>query len=185
MAGYGRNGMALLPLRYVANMFKEQTLKQLIANMQTQRVFPYEIYPGFHTENEYRRQRAHDDHSKGWFADGEGVRSFEGEVYEADETTGMVTMGFRFNDYMQYVDIGVMSGVKAEDVDRAKNVRFKARYINKWQPRSGKSHRPGIRPELNHLLTRLEGYVQSYYDAKLDFKILETFEGQPWSFDIL
>ena len=86
---------------------------------------------------------------------------------------------------MQYVDIGVMAGVKAEDVDRAKNVRFKARYINKWQPRSGKSHRPGIRPELNHLLTRLEGYVQSYYDAKLDFKILETFEGQPWSFDIL
>ena len=179
MAGYGRDGKALLPLRYVTNMFKEQTLKQLKANMQTQRVWPYEIYPGFHTVNEYRRQRGE------WYANGEGVRSFEGEIYEADENTGMVTMGFRFNDYMQYVDIGVGAGRKAEDVDRAKNVNFKQRYINKWQPRAGKTHRPGIRPELNHLLTRLEGYVQMYYDAKLDFKILETFEGQPWSFNIL
>lgn len=138
MVGYGRDGKALLPLRYVANMFKEQTLKQLKANMQTQRVFPYEIYPGFHTVNEYRRQLADGDHDKGWFADGNGVRSFEGEVYEADENTGMVTMGFRFNDYMQYVDIGVGAGRKAEDVDRAKNVNFKQRYINKWQPRAGK-----------------------------------------------
>ncbi len=179
MAGYGRDGKALLPLRYVTNMFKEQTLKQLKANMQTQRVWPYEIYPGFHTVNEYRRQRGE------WYANGEGVKSFEGEVYEADEDTGMVTMGFRFNDYMKYVDIGVGAGRKAEDVDRAKNVNFKQRYINNWQPRAGKTHRPGIRPELNHLLTRLEGYVQMYYDAKLDFKILETFEGQPWSFNIL
>ena len=177
--GYGREGNALLPLRYVANMFKDQTLKQLIANMQTQRVWPYEIYPGFHTVNEYRRQRGE------WYAKGEGVRSFEGIVYEADEDTGMVTMGFRFNDYMQYVDIGVGAGRKAEDVDRAKNVAFKQRYVSSWMPSTGKSHRPGIRPELNHLLTRLEGYVQSYYDAKLDFKIMETIEGQPWSFNIL
>ena len=180
--GYGREGKALLPLRYVVDMFKDQTLAQLKANMQTQRVFPYEIYPGFHTVNEYRRQRAGGKHENGWWADGEGVRSFEGEVYEADEATGMVTMGFRFNDYMQYVDIGVMAGVKAENVDRSKNVKFKQRYIGRWAPFAGKSHRPGIRPELNHLLTRLEGYVQRYYDAKLDFKIQETFEGQPWSF---
>lgn len=177
--GYGREGNALLPLRYVANMFKDQTLKQLIANMQTQRVWPYEIYPGFHTVNEYRRQRGE------WYAKGEGVRSFEGIVYEADEDTGMVTMGFRFNDYMQYVDIGVGAGRKAEDVDRARNVKFKQRYISRWNPSGGTTSRPGIRPELNHLLTRLEGYVQSYYDAKLDFKIMETIEGQPWGFNIL
>ena len=92
--GYGREGKALLPLRYIANMFKEQTLSQLTANMQTQRVFPYEIYPGFHSVNEYRRQRAKDNHKNGWFADGDGVKSFEGVVYEADEETGIVTMGF-------------------------------------------------------------------------------------------
>lgn len=175
-------GKALLPLRYIADVFKAQTLGQLKSNMQTQRVFPYEIYPGFHTVNEYRKQRAGGNHNKGWFADGEGVNSFEGIVYQADENSGMVTMGFRFASYMQYVDIGVMRGVHAEDVNRSKNVKFKQRYISKWNPAGGASHRPGIRPELNHLLSRLESYVQRYYNAKIDFKILETFEGQPWSF---
>jgi hypothetical protein len=154
--------------------------------MQTQRVWHYEIYPGFHTVNEYRRQQAERAAAAGkkgpWYSTGEGIKSFEGIVYQADENTGMVTMGFRFNDYMQYVDIGVGAGRKSEDVERSKNVKFKQRYVSKWNPAGGATHRPGIRPELNHLLTRLEGYVQRYYDAKIDFKILETFEGQPWSF---
>ena len=178
MAGYGREGKALLPLRYVASMFKEQTLQQLEVNMQTQRVFPYEVYPGFREENEYRRQNSK------WYATGEGVRSFEGEVIEADENTGMVTMAFRYNDYMQYVDIGVMQGVKAEDVTRSKKAQFKSRYIRQWSPFGGASHRPGIQPELNHLLTRIENYVQSYYDAKLDFGFQETLSGQPWNIQI-
>lgn len=175
MAGYGRDGKALLPLRYVANMFKEQTLKQLVANMQTQRVFPYEVYPGYIEENEYRHQHG------GWYAKGEAIRSFEGEVIEADDNTGMVTMAFRYNDYMQYVDIGVMQGVKADDVNRSKKIQFKQRYINRWAPHSGSSHRSLMQPEFNHLLTRIEGYVQRYYDAKLDFQIKETFVDQPWT----
>ena len=174
--GYGRNGKALLPLRYVANMFKEQTLAQLQANMQTQRVFPYEVYPGYIEENEYRRQHG------GWYATGEGIKSFEGDVIEADEKTGNVTMVFKYNDYMQYVDIGVMQGVKSDDVSRSKKAQFKNRYINRWKPSAGSSHRPGMQPEFNHLLTRIEGYVQRYYDAKLDFQIKETLESQPWSF---
>lgn len=173
--GYGRDGKALLPLRYVANMFKEQTLQQLQANIQTQRIFPYEVYPGYMEENEYRRQH------ESWYSTGEGAKSFEGEVIQADENTGMVTMAFRFNDYMQYVDIGVMQGVKADDVNRSKKIQFKNRYISKWAPRKGSSHRSIIQPELNHLLTRIEGYVQRYYDAKLDFRIMETLTDQPWS----
>lgn len=188
MTGYGKDGKALLPLRYVANMFKEQTLKQLVSNMQTQRVFPYEVYPGYIQENEYRRQAAERAWMQGkqgpWFSTGEGVKSFEGEVIEADEATGMVTMAFRYNDYMQYVDIGVMQGVKADDVNRSKKIQFKNRYISRWAPRSGSSHRSVMQPEFNHLLTRLEGYVQQRYDAKLDFQIKETFMDQPWSFNL-
>ena len=176
MAGYGRDGKALLPLRYVANMFKEQTLKQLKANMQTQRVFPYEIYAGFHTVNEYRRQLAGGDHDKGWFAEGDGVKSFEGEVYEADEATGMVTMGFRFNDYMQYVDIGVGAGRKADDVERSRKVRYQNRYTT-WNPSGGKSHRPAILPTLRHLATRLSDYTSDYLGTKAEYNIYETFEG--------
>jgi hypothetical protein len=172
----GNEGRNLFPMRYIADLFKQQTLQQLQINMMTQRIWPYEVYPGYRVRNERRKTLG------GWVSTGEGIKSFEGSVIEADEETGMVTMAFRFNDYMQYVDIGVGAGRKAEDVNRSKNVKFKQRYVSKWNPAGGATHRPGIRPELNHLLTRLEGYVQRYYDAKIDFKILETFEGQPWSF---
>lgn len=176
---FGRDGSALYPLRFIANLFKKQTLEQLEINMMTQHVWPYAIYPTFPEVNEYRRQQAHNDHSRGWFADGEGYKSFEGTVYEADEKTGMVTMGFKFNDYMQYVDIGVGAGRKSEDVERGKKVRYRSRYASRWNPSAGQTHRPGIRPEINHTLTRLENYVQRYYDAKLDFRVLETFADEP------
>ena len=169
---YGRDGRALLPLRYVANLFKEQTLDQLEINMATQRVWPTPVYSAYPEVNEYRRLHG------GNYSTGEGIKSFEGYVYEADENTGIVTLGFKMNEYLQYVDIGVGSGRKAEDVDRARNVRFKSRY-NKWGPKVGKTHRPVWQPEINHTLTRLENYVQRHYDAKLDFQIVETIEGHP------
>lgn len=170
---------SLYPLRYIARLFKEQTISQLEVNMATQHVFPYAVYSAYPEINEYRRQHG------GWYSTGEGAKSFEGVIYEADENTGMVTMGFRFNDYMQYVDIGVGAGRKHDDVQRSKNVAFKNRYISKWNPSGGATHRPGIRPEVNHALTRLESYVQRYYDAKIDFQVLETFEGTPLNLNIL
>lgn len=170
--GYGREGKALLPLRYVANLFKQQTLDQLEINMATQHVWPYAVYSTYPEVNEYRRQHG------GWYSTGEGVKSFEGVVYEADEKSGIVSMGFKFSDYLQFVDIGVGSGRKAENVDRSRKVRFKSRYTQ-WKPSQGKTHRPGIQPEILHTLTRLENFVQRYYDAKLDFQVVETIEGHP------
>ena len=177
--GYGRNGKALLPLRYVADMFKTQLLQQLQSNMQTQRVFPHEVYPGYIQENAYRRQQAERAAERGkkgpWYSTGEGAKSFEGTLVEANEETGMVTMSFRFNDYMQYVDIGVGAWGKAEEIERNRKVRYRNRYAN-WVPSGGKTHRPAIQPELNHLLTRLEDYVQDFYGKKYEFKMLDTFQ---------
>ncbi len=51
----------------------------------------------------------------------------------------------------------------------------KNRYAN-WVPSGGKTHRPAIQPELNHLLTRLEDYVQDFYGKKYEFKMLDTFQ---------
>lgn len=170
--GYGRESKALLPLRYIAKFFMQQALDQLEINMATQHVWPYAPYSTYPEVNEYRRQ-----HNQ-WHSTGQGVKSFEGVLYEADENTGMVTMGFKFASYMQYVDIGVGAGRKADDVDRARKVRFKSRYTP-WKPQVGKSHRPFWQPEIYHTLTRLENYVQRYYDAKLDFQIVETIEGHP------
>ena len=163
---FGRDGKALFPLRYIAGLFMKQTLEQLEINMMTQRIYPFSPYPTYPEVNEYR-----DQHGM-WHSTGEGAKSFEGIIYEADENTGIVSMGFRFNDYMQYVDIGVGAGRHAADVQRSRKVRYQQRYTN-WAPRQGKTHRPAIQPEINHALTRIENYVQRHYDAKLDFEVVE------------
>ena len=159
----------VFPLRYIADLFKEQTLQQLKINMMTQRIWPFEVYPGYRVRNERRRQEG------GWYSTGEGIKSFEGSVVEADEETGMVTMSFRYNDYMQYVDIGVGAWGKADDIERNRKVRYRNRYAN-WVPSGGKTHRPAIQPELNHLLTRLEDYVSDFYGKRYEFKMLDTFQ---------
>jgi hypothetical protein len=162
-------GRALFPMRYVADLFKDQTLQQLKINMMTQRIWPFEVYPGYRVRNERRRTLG------GWVSTGEGIRSFEGQVIEADENTGMVTMAFRYNDYMQYVDIGVGAWGKAEDIDRSRKVRYRNRYTQ-WQTAGGKTHRPAIQPELNHLLTRMEDYVEDFYGKRYVFSMLDTFQ---------
>lgn len=170
----GSEGRNLFPMRYVVDLFKEQTLRQLKINMMTQRIWPFEVYPGYRVVNERRRVLAADE-DKAWVSTGEGIKSFEGSVIEADEDTGMVTMSFRFNDYMQYVDIGVGAGRKHDDVERGRKVRYRNRYTQ-WQPSSGKSHRPALQPEFNHLLTRLEDYVEDFYGKRYEFKMLDTFQ---------
>ena len=165
----GNEGRKLFPMRYIADLFKEQTLRQLGINMMTQRIWPYEVYPGYRVRNERRKTLG------GWVSTGEGIKSFEGSVIEADEDTGMVKMAFRYNDYMQYVDIGVGAWGKAEDIERNRKVRYRNRYAN-WVPSGGKTHRPAIQPELNHLLTRLENYVSDFYGKKYEFKMLDTFQ---------
>lgn len=162
-------GRELFPMRYIADLFKQQTLQQLGINMMTQRIWPYEVYPGYRVRNERRRTLG------GWVSTGEGVKSFEGSVIEADEDTGMVTMAFRYNDYMQYVDIGVGAWGKADDIERNRKVRYRNRYTS-WVPSGGKTHRPAIQPELNHLLTRLENYVSDFYGKHYEFKMLDTFQ---------
>jgi len=43
----GNEGRDLFPMRYIADLFKQQTLQQLQINMMTQRIWPYEVYPGY------------------------------------------------------------------------------------------------------------------------------------------
>ena len=173
----GSEGKELFPMRYIADLFKQQTLQQLRINMMTQRIWPFEVYPGYRVVNERRSmpKKQGGGGKNAWVSTGEGIKSFEGDVIEADETTGMVTMAFRYNDYMEYVDIGVGAGRKADDVERGRKVRYRNRYTQ-WEPGAGKTHRPAIQPELNHLLTRLEDYVQDFYGKRYEFRMLDTFQ---------
>lgn len=58
----------------VLRRFAMDAVQALQANMQTQHVFPTEIYPGFRKVNEYRK-----DHG-GWYATGKGARSFTSRI---------------------------------------------------------------------------------------------------------
>ena len=161
---YGSEGKALLPLRYIAGTFLRQAIDQIEINMSVQHIWPFAPYATYPEVNEYRAQH------KSWHSTGEGIRSFRGFVYEADERTGLVTLGIRYADYLRYVDIGVGAGRTALDVQRSKKVNFRSRYT-RWAPSRNMSSRPAIRPEANHLATRLERYVRDWYDQKLTFDI--------------
>lgn len=150
------------PLRRAVSTFHRDCLSQLARNMQTQHVFPTEIYPGFAEVNEERRERANNDHRKGWWAEGTGANSFKGRIV-SDDNEGNVTLEYTFPQYLRFVDIGVGAGVKAEDVERTRKVKFKKRYVSKWDRSLGRSHRPGIMPELAHLETRLGTYLRDFY----------------------
>lgn len=174
------SGRALYPLRYISQLFLSQTLDDIQLNLETQHVWPVEIYPNFHSINEIRRQqalRAAERGKKGpWYSTGQGVKSFEGNIIRVDEEAGVVELAVRYSDYMQYVDIGVGAGRKADDVERSRKVRYQNRYTT-WNPSGGKSHRPAILPTLRHLATRLSDYTSDYLGTKAEYNIYETFEG--------
>ena len=100
MAGFGREGKALLPLRYVANLFKDQTIAQLQNNFMTQRIWPYEVYPGYREVAKRRKHGNSDAHPNG-----EGVKSFH--VYVENDDPFQMTLIGEYNDYLKYVDLGV------------------------------------------------------------------------------
>ena len=150
------------PLKRAISYFHRQTLEQLVENERTQHVWPEEIYPGFSSVNEERKRRAGNDHHKGWFADGSGMKSFRGHII-SDDGAGNVTLQYTFNQYLRFVDIGVGAGTKADDVERARKVKYNKRYVSRWDRSLGRSHRPGIMPTLAHLESRLGTYLRDFY----------------------
>lgn len=168
----------LYPINDVIEMFTEQAETQLEVNYRTQHVFPHDIYTGFAAVNAYRKALAGGDHNKGWFAEGHGEKSFHGHVINADGDKGVVDILFTFNDYLRYVDIGVGRGTKAGDVQRGRNVRYKSRYTPKWDRKAGRSHRPAIMPEMNHVAQRVQRYLSDYYAFAGETAILKLTEKQ-------
>lgn len=159
----------LFPVHDVISDFHQQTLAQLEHNFATQRIWPYEVYPGYREVNEARKKMG------AWYSTGEGYRSLDGSIVSADEAN--VTMEYRFNDYLRYVDIGVGGRTSAGDVERGKNVRFRSRYIGRWNRAGGSSHRPAIMAELRHLQTRVRDYLVDFWGNEGEVELLNSFDG--------
>lgn len=159
----------MFPLPYMANLFLRQTLTQLEVNAMTQCIYPKEVYNGYSVVNQKRREMGM------WYSTGEGAESFTGQLVSAG-SAGDVTMAFAFNDYMRFVDMGVGTGTRYGDVENTKKARYQTRYTTKWNRREGRSQRPAINMELNHLRTRLRDYLVDFYGYEGEVLLLNTFE---------
>lgn len=159
----------LFPLNYVIKHFYEQTLEQIDVNLMTQKIWPNEIYEGYAIKNEANK-RDNLPHSTG-----EGAKSFRGKIVSADKA-GNVTLVFSFNHYMRYAELGVGTGVKAENVERDKNVKYTSRYISVWDRSQGSSHRPAIMAELRHLQSRIRDYLVDFYGYEGQVEFVQTLD---------
>ena len=169
------------PLKEVAGVYLKQALLDIEVNFNTQKIYPVEVYRGYEKVNKYREEHGM------WYSTGEGKKSFEGTVYQADEKTGNLMVGIRYNDYLRYVDIGVgLTGdprdpaahITADKVDRSKKAKFKTRYIGKWDRRAGKSHRPVIMRTVRRLKMRYENHLADYYGYQGLLQIMNALEGK-------
>lgn len=167
------------PLKDVAGIYLKQALLDIQLNFQKQRIYPTEIYRGYEKVNQYRREHGQ------WWSRGDGAKSFEGTVYQANEETGELTVGIRYNDYLKFVDIGVgLTGnphdpeahITADKVDRARKAKYNTRYIRKWDRREGKSHRPAIMRTIRRLKTRYENHLADYYGWQGILQIAKALE---------
>jgi len=159
-------GRPQMDLRRTITQFHKDTLEQIDINLATQQVWPTEVYPGYRLINAKRKRRGE------WYSTGKGARSFRGRIVSADEM-GDITLEYSYLQYMQFAEIGVGNGVKAGDVERGKNVNFRQRYISSWNRSEGRSHRPAIRAEFNHLATRIENYLLDFYGEKITAEVVE------------
>ena len=157
------------PINVVLRSFARQSVQQLQADFRIQRIYPYEIYPGFAKINEYRKQHG------SWYATGQGVKSFQYEVMSA--AAGNETIRIEFLDHLRFVDMGTSGGKKIETVQRSRKARHNKRYVAIWDSRSGDTHRPSIMREARYLEGRMQRFLEDYYSREVNTQTYRTFSG--------
>lgn len=155
-----------MDLRRAITQFHKDTLEMLEIGGATQHVFPVEVYPGYKQVNERRKRQG------GWHSTGRGMKSFRGTIKSADDIDD-IYLTYVYARYMRFAELGVGAGTSARDVDRSKNARYDVRYISSWDRSVGRSHRPFIRREVNHLASRIERYLCLAYGRQIEAKITE------------
>lgn len=161
-------GTPTRPVNEMLKIFAQQTKEDLLVNMMTQRIWPYEVYPGYREVNEKRRREGL------WYSTGRAAKTFDAWV-ENDDPYHM-TIVAEMMDYMQYVDIGVGIWSDNAGIDRSKKGNYAVRY-NKWDVGGGRTHRPAIMMQLRHLQTRMRQYAVDFYGYEGAGKVFNTFDG--------
>ena len=156
------------PVNEVLKMFAEQTKEDFTINFMTQRIWPYEVYPGYAEVNKRREKEGK------WFSTGKGIESFDVWVENADPYH--MTLVAEFNYYLKYVDIGAGIWGDAQDIQRNKKADHVIRY-NKWNVGTRRTHRPAIMMQLRHLQTRMRNYASDFYGYEGLGKVFGMIDG--------
>ena len=148
-------GKPTRPVNEMLKIFAEQTKEDFVINFMTQRIWPYEVYPGYKEVVRRRKGNNSDAHPNG-----EGIKSFD--VWVENDDPFHMTLIAQYNYYLKYVDIGVGQWGDAQDIERSKKADHANRY-NKWNVGSRRTHRPAILMQLRHLQTRMRDYAADFY----------------------
>lgn len=162
-----------LPLDEKLHYWATDTIEAIRKNFATQGIFPVgEPYQGYKEKNSRTRNDS-------WRSTGAGYDSFYFHVLSAAQNQDMVPVevGVKvlYNYYLKFVDMGVMKGLKADQVQRSSAAHFDQRYFDTWSPKTGDTMRPAISMELDHQSRRLGWYLTKRYEQEAQMIVLNNF----------
>lgn len=137
-----------IPARKKLEMIIQDTLEAIENNFETQKIFPYEVYPGYREINE-------EAGTGSWKSTGKGMHSFRGQVL-ADKVSNS-RIDFWYDRHLDFVDMGVGKGRPIDKVERRLSADHKIRYME-WNAKEGSTQRPAIAIEFRHQTRRMRNY---------------------------
>lgn len=147
------------PVNEIIKIFAENTEESIKKNLVVQKIWPTEVYPGY---------------AKVSRSTGEGAKSIDVDVISADDS-GNITIKMGMASYMRFVDIGVARGRDVEDVRRSRKAKHLQRYVRRWSPETGESHRPFFLIEARHLQRRVGDFMSDFFGKEAQARLIEAF----------
>lgn len=145
-------------------LWAQDTLDNIRRNFAVQKVFPFEVRPGYLEYNKNVK--------RGWKSTGAAYDSFVAQIRDA--APDHLRMDFLYRYYMNFVDIGTGPGRPAERVQRNTAAQNTRRYTE-WVPKEGKTHRPVTSMEFRHLARRMTRYMVRRYELEGSAAVLNAF----------
>lgn len=162
------------PLNEVISSWVEALDGDLQQMFQVQRIYPTEIYKGWLEENARRIEYAQSHpNADVWFSTGEGVKSINTRVAKAASVDD-VAICLSHLDYLKYPDMGVGAWASYEDIQAQAPARYGKRYLTRWVPSMGMTHRPGIMYKARSIQRRMANYMQDFYGEEIEVRLIQA-----------
>jgi hypothetical protein len=127
--------------------------KSIRKNFATQRIFPFEVYPGYNAKNASRKGNNR--------SSGEAYDKLYWNVYMA-ANGNQFKIDYFYKYYLNFVDMGVGRGQSYNQVSHGTPASNDARY-RKWDGAGDRQSRPAVSMEFNYQISRLFRYYAQHY----------------------